>query len=281
MSVPASALEVRHLSLSFGGVRALDDVSLAVPPGARVGLIGPNGAGKTTLFDAICGYVDVDAGQVVVNGVDVGRRDAAGRARAGLARSFQDARLFPSMTVSEALMVAATPRRRGLGHVPAMLGLPAVRRAERASRASVDGLVERLGLGDYRDVFIGELSTGTRRVVDLAGVLAREPALILLDEPSAGLAQAEVEQLAPLLATVAASTGAAVVMIEHDIPLVAEFAQHLVVLESGRVIARGEPGPVLADPAVVEAYLGGDERTIARSGRRAQRRPKPQSSLPG
>jgi len=268
---PASALEVRNLRLAFGGVQALDGVSLAVPPGARVGVIGPNGAGKTTLFDAICGFVAVDSGHVVVNGVDVRRLDPADRARVGLARSFQDARLFPSMTVHEALMVAATPRRRGLGHVPAMLGFPVVRRAERASRERVDQLLEEMGLRGYRDVFIGELSTGTRRVVDLAGVLARDPALILLDEPSAGLAQAEVEQLAPLLQRVASSTGAAVVMIEHDIPLVAAFAEHLVVLESGRVIARGEPTEVLADPLVIEAYLGGDERTIARSGRAKRR----------
>ncbi len=262
-----SALEVRNLRLSFGGVRALDGVSMAVPVGARVGVIGPNGAGKTTLFDAICGFVPVESGHVVVNGRDVRRLDPAGRARVGLARSFQDARLFPSMTVHESLMVAATPRRRGLGHVPSILGLPVVRRAERAARERVDGLLDELGLRGYRDVFVGELSTGTRRIVDLAGVLARDPALILLDEPSAGLAQAEVEQLAPLLGRIASSTGAAIVMIEHDIPLVADFAQHLVVLESGRVIAQGAPAEVLADPAVVEAYLGGDERTIARSGR--------------
>jgi len=272
VSVPSSALEVRNLLASFGGVKALDGVSLGVPAGARVGVIGPNGAGKTTLFDAICGFVPLESGHVIVNGRDVHRLDPAGRARAGLARSFQDARLFPSMTVQEALMVAATPRRRGLGHLPAILGLPVVRRAERAARARVAELLDELGLGGYRDVFVGELSTGTRRVVDLAGVLARDPALILLDEPSAGLAQAEVEQLAPLLQRIAASTGAAIVMIEHDIPLVAEFAQHLVVLESGRVIAQGLPPAVLANPAVVEAYLGGDERTIARSGRAKRRK---------
>jgi branched-chain amino acid transport system ATP-binding protein len=262
------ALEASGLRLAFGGVVALDGVDLQLRRGSRTGVIGPNGAGKTTLLDVLSGVVPADAGVVTLSGHDVTASSPADRARAGLARSFQDARLFPSMTVGEALLVAATPRTRGLGHIPAILGLPAVRRAERGSRAEVERLLTAAGLEAVRDVFVGELSTGTRRVVDLATVLARKPVVVLLDEPSAGLAQPEVEALAPVLSRLAEDTGAAVVVIEHDIPLVSEFAETLIAMESGRVIATGTPEVVLRDPRVVEAYLGGDPRTIARSGRR-------------
>jgi branched-chain amino acid transport system ATP-binding protein len=260
-------LEARDLRLRFGGVVALDDVDLLLRRGSRTGVIGPNGAGKTTLLDALSGHVRLDSGAVLLGGQDVSRSSPQARSRAGLARSFQDARLFASMTVDEVLRVASTPRVGGLGHVAGVLGLPAVRRAERASRQRVDELLEEMGLTGYRDVFVGELSTGTRRVVDLAAILAIAPSVVLLDEPSAGLAQAEVEQLAPLLARLAGDTGAAVVVVEHDVPLVAEFADTLVVMDAGRVLTAGPPDLVLRDARVVEAYLGTDARTITRSNR--------------
>ena len=253
---PDVALEARGLRLSFGGVVALDGLDLLLRCGSRPGVMGANGAGKTSLLDVLSGFARPDSGAVVLGGRDVTAASPEERARAGLSRSFQDARLFPSMTVDEALRVAATPRRRGLGHTAGVLGLPVVRAVERDVRARVDALLETMGLADYRDVFVGELSTGTRRVVDLAGVLARTPSVVLLDEPSAGLAQPEVEALAPLLARVAADTGAAVLVVEHDIPLVSEFAQTLVAMDGGRVIAQGPPYAVLRDPRVVAAYLG-------------------------
>ena len=262
-----AAIRARGLRVSFGGIAALAGVDLDVAPRARLGVIGPNGAGKTTLLDTVCGFVRADAGSVLVDGADVSGLTADARARRGLARSFQDARLFPSMTVHEALLVAATPAGRGLGHVAGILGLPSVRRAERAARATAGRLLDQLGLAGYRDVFIGELSTGMRRLVDLAGVLAREPKVVLLDEPSAGLAQAEVAELAPLLLRVAEASQATLLIVEHDIPLICAVAEELVAMESGRVVARGAPAEVLADPAVIESYLGTDQRTIARSGR--------------
>jgi ABC-type branched-subunit amino acid transport system ATPase component len=261
-------LEARGLRLRFGGVVALDGVDLFLAAGSRTGILGPNGAGKTTLFDALSGLVRLDGGRLFVGGRDLTTAPPHDRAAAGLARSFQDARLFPSMTVDEALRVAATPRSAPLGPVASLVGWPATVRADRAARRRAGELLEEFGLTGYADVLVSELSTGTRRVVDLAAVTARSPAVVLLDEPSAGLAQAEVEQLAPLLRRVADDTGAAVVVVEHDIPLVADFADTLVAMESGRVIARGRPDAVLADPLVVEAYLGADVRTIRRSGRR-------------
>jgi len=257
-AVPAvqSALAVEGVTKRFGAVVALDGVSLSVPPGRILGVIGPNGAGKTTLFDAISGFLVPDGGRVSLGGVDVTRLSPDRRARLGLGRSFQDARLFPSLTVAEALALALERKVEVRDPLATALGLRAAARSERCVASRVSEIIERMGLGTYADSFVSELSTGTRRLVDLACVLAHEPAVLLLDEPSSGIAQREAEALGPVLVDIRDQTGAALVVIEHDLPLVSGIAEEMVALDLGGVLARGTPAEVLADPLVMAAYLG-------------------------
>ncbi|HEV7685493.1 MAG TPA: ATP-binding cassette domain-containing protein, partial [Acidimicrobiia bacterium] len=243
----------------FGGLTALDGVDLDVAPGRAVGIIGHNGAGKTTLFDVISGFLPPDAGRVAVGGVDVTGEAPHRRAVAGLGRSFQEARLFPSLTVAETVAVALERHLPNRDTLAAALALPASTVMEAAVAERVDELLALLGLTGYRHHRTGDLSTGTRRVVELACVLAQDPAVLLLDEPSAGVAQRETEALAPLLRRVRAATGCSLVIIEHDMGLIASVCDELVALEFGSVIARGTPAEVLAHPRVISSYLGSDE----------------------
>ncbi|MCU1485937.1 MAG: high-affinity branched-chain amino acid transport ATP-binding proteinlivF protein [Actinomycetia bacterium] len=267
------ALAVEGLRKRFGGAVAVDDVSFDVGAGASLGLLGPNGAGKTTVLDLVSGALPADAGTVAIGGRDVSRLPTHRRARLGLGRSFQDARLFPSLTVQECLAVGLDRHLEVRDQLSAALDLPAAREQEADVAFTVDELVELLGLGDHRTAAIGDLSTGTRRVVDLALAVAHRPAVLLLDEPGAGLAQKEAEALAPLLRRVQSETGCALVVVEHDVPLLTAVADELLALDQGRVLLRGRPDVVLADPRVVASYLGGDPATIRRSGRRARREP--------
>jgi ABC-type branched-subunit amino acid transport system ATPase component/ABC-type branched-subunit amino acid transport system permease subunit len=255
-----AALELRDVHVRFGGVDALAGVSLTVARGEIVGVIGPNGAGKTTLFDAVSGFVRLDGGRVVLrtdhDALDVTVLAPHARAALGLGRSFQDGRLFPALTVRETIAVACERAVEVRNPIAAALHLPAVGRSEARVDARVDALVERLGLGAYVDRFGHELSTGTRRIVDLACVLAHEPSVLLLDEPAAGVAQREAEALGALLTDVRDSLDAAVLVIEHDLGVLAGVADRLVVLDRGVVVAEGAPRAVLADPAVVAAYVG-------------------------
>jgi branched-chain amino acid transport system ATP-binding protein len=262
------ALEVSGLTRSFGGIRAVDGVSLIVRPAEIVGVIGPNGAGKTTAFDLISGFVPADAGTVHIGGVDVTSCSAAERAARGLGRSFQDARLFPELTVEETLAVALERWIHSRGVLAAAVRLPSVYDDEARTAARVSELVELMGLGEHRNSFVRELSTGTRRMVDLACQLAHRPTVILLDEPSSGIAQREVEALGPVMERIRGEMGAALVVIEHDIPLVSAVADRLIALDQGRVIADGDPAAVLAHETVVESYLGTSGAAIARSGER-------------
>jgi ABC-type branched-subunit amino acid transport system ATPase component/ABC-type branched-subunit amino acid transport system permease subunit len=249
-------LETRGLSTSFDGVRAVAGVDLTVRRGQVVGIIGHNGAGKTTLFDLICGYLVPSAGRVLLNAQDVTALPPDARAVIGLGRSFQQARLFPSMTVPETLAVALERHIGVRDPLAAALMSPASRASEREVAERVDDLVELLGLGAFANKFVSELSTGTRRVLELGCCLAHAPDVLLLDEPSAGLAQREVEALGPLLLDIRDRTGAALVVIEHDIPLVRSVADELVAMDLGEVIARGAADDVLGDPQVVSSYLG-------------------------
>jgi branched-chain amino acid transport system ATP-binding protein len=253
------------LTVSFGGIRAVDRVDLSVAPGEVVGIIGPNGAGKTTLFDLVSGFLGADDGCVLLGGVDVTSTSPARRARHGLGRSFQDARLFPSMTVTEAISVACERFVTTRDPLSAALRLPGAYDAERAVAVRVQELLELLGLTAFRQSFVRELSTGTRRIVDLACLLAHRPSVILLDEPSSGIAQREAEALAPLLRQIRDATGAALVVVEHDMPLVRSVADRLVAMDQGAVVADGLPDHVLQHPAVVAAYLGTNDAAIERS----------------
>jgi branched-chain amino acid transport system ATP-binding protein len=259
-------LETRGLTKSFGGIRAVDDVDLEVHAGRIIGLIGPNGAGKTTVFDLLSGFLVPEGGRVWLDGVDVTTWAPDRRARAGLGRSFQDARIFPSLTVAENLANALERHLEIRDHLASALGLPAVLDQEDVVAARVAQLVDLMGLGAFRDKFARELSTGTRRVVDLAMTVAHDPAVLILDEPSSGIAQRETEALGPLLLRIRDETGCAMLVIEHDMPLVTSISDEIVALELGAVIARGSAADVVRDPHVVASYLGTDRATIARSG---------------
>jgi ABC-type branched-subunit amino acid transport system ATPase component len=261
-----AVLECDGMVKSFGGIRAVDGVDLTLRKGEILGLIGPNGAGKTTLFDCISGFLPADAGRVVFRGRDVTGWAPHERARAGLGRSFQEARLYPSLTTWETIAVALERHLASREMVAAALRLPASFLSEAQVAERVEALIELMGLSAFRDKLVAELSSGSRRIVELACILAQDPEVVLLDEPSAGVAQRETEALAPLLRRVQAHTGCSMLLIEHDIPLVAAVSDELVALELGRVIARGRPAEVLDDARVIESYLGTDLAAVQRSG---------------
>ena len=259
-------LSVTDLSVSFGGIRAVDGVELDVFRGQIVGIIGPNGAGKTTIFDLISGFLPAERGRIMLGGVDITRFSPDARSRLGLGRSFQDARLFPSMTVRQTIAVALERHIKTKDPLAAALASPATKAAEQLVEEQVDRLIELMRLQAFADKFIHELSTGSRRIVDLACVLAHEPSILLLDEPSSGIAQRETEALAPLLVDIRDETDAGLVVIEHDMPLITSIADRIIALELGSVIVEGEPDAVINDPRVVASYLGTTEEVIQRSG---------------
>jgi ABC-type branched-subunit amino acid transport system ATPase component len=260
------ALEVRGVSLQFGGNAALIDVSLHADHGEIVGIIGPNGAGKTTLFDVISGFLRPDDGIVELAGIDVTGRTAAARARLGLGRSFQDSRLFSGLTVRDALAVSLE-RFIDVGDpFNAILRLPTQVRTEAAVAQRVHELIELFGLGAFADSLVSELSTGSRRLVDLAAVVAHQPSVVLLDEPSSGVAQREVEAMIDLLRNVRAQLDATLLIVEHDITFIAGLANRLVAMDRGTVLVSGEPDAVLGSREVAEAFLGTDPLARSRSG---------------
>jgi branched-chain amino acid transport system ATP-binding protein len=268
---PADApvvLECSGVVKRFGGVRAVDGVDLELREGQILGLIGQNGAGKTTLFDCISGFLDVDEGSVRLKGYDITGWQPHERAAATLGRSFQEARLYPSLTAAETIAVSLERHLASKDLVAAAMWLPATYESELAVADRVDELIELMGLGAFREKLVGELSTGSRRIVELACILAQDPSVLLLDEPSGGVAQKETEALGPLLQRVQAHTGCAILVIEHDMPLLKGLCDRMVALELGRVIAQGTPDEVLDDPKVIESYLGTDEAAINRSGAR-------------
>jgi branched-chain amino acid transport system ATP-binding protein len=256
----------------FGGLAALTDVSLQAVAGEIVGFIGPNGAGKTTLFDAISGFIRVDRGTIVLgegdDALDVTRFSATARAKLGLGRSFQDGRLFPNLTVAETVSMAFERHLDARDPVAAALRLPSEWNTEQDIAEEVERLLDLLGITDFRDKLVRELSTGSRRVVDLACQLALNPTVMLLDEPSSGIAQREAEALGPLLLRIREQTGATLLVIEHDVPLLLGISDRLVALDLGMVIADGRPEEVVNDPGVVQSYLGTDGAAISRSGSR-------------
>ncbi|ABW12561.1 ABC transporter related [Parafrankia sp. EAN1pec] len=248
----------------FGGRVAVDGVSVQIMPGEIVGLIGTNGAGKSTLMNVVGGFVPA-TGTVTLLGQDVSRTSPEKRARLGLGRTFQAASLFPELTVRETVQIALEARGRTT-LLSTALHLPHTFARERAKRSEAEDLIDFLGLGLYADAFIADLSTGTRRIVELAGLLALDARVLCLDEPTAGVAQRETEAFAPLIQEIRRELGAAMLVIEHDMPLIMSISDRVYCLETGRVIAAGPPGTVRNDPKVIASYLGTDERAIERSG---------------
>jgi ABC-type branched-subunit amino acid transport system ATPase component len=261
-------LSVHEVSVRFGGNQAVQGVSLDVAGGELVGLIGTNGAGKSTLMNAVSGLCP-STGRVEVLGRDVSRRAAYRRHRLGLGRGFQAARLYPDLTVRETIMVALEARQRSL-LLPSLVALPPSPSSERRKAREAAELIDFLGLGRYADDFIANLSTGTRRIVELACLFAVDAKVLLLDEPTAGVAQRETEAFGPLLLRIQQELGAAMVVIEHDMPLIMGIASRVYCLEAGQIIAEGPPDQVRRDPRVIASYLGTDERAVARSGAAAE-----------
>ena len=252
-------LEVRGLTRSFGDLVAVDDVSFRVEEGETLGLIGPNGAGKTTLFELISGYLRPQAGTVFFDSADITRLPPEARSRQGLVRSFQNASLFPTMTPRDIIFLA---NKRALHHGFVIGGS----RTERLVEDQTAETLAMFGLGNLADQPVSLLSTGTRRLVELAANVALRPRLLLMDEPSAGIAQAETEALGAVINQIRHAHGITLVVIEHDMPLLTSVCNRLIALEVGAVIAEGTPAEVQADPAVVQSYLGEDPSAIARSG---------------
>jgi len=253
------------IGVSFGGVRAVDGADLSAEPGAIVGLIGPNGSGKTTMLDVISGLVTPQQGSVRLNGESLVEYLPEERGAVGIVRSFQDCRLFPELSVEEVLWLTQDARHP-VGVVSSTLQMPWARKSERAKHKAADEVIGSFGIGRFRRHHIGQLSTGTRRVVDLASIVLAQPRLLLLDEPTAGIAQREAEAFVPLLQRLHALADTTIVLVEHDVPLVFALCTQVVMMETGRVVSSGTPEEVREDPKALAAYLGASEEALAVSG---------------
>jgi ABC-type branched-subunit amino acid transport system ATPase component len=258
-------LDLAGVSVSFGGVRAVDDADLCAEAGAIVGLIGPNGSGKTTMLDVISGIVSPRAGSVRLDGESLVEYLPEERSALGVVRSFQDCRLYPELSVEEVLMLTLDARRP-VGVVSSTLQMPWARRSEATKRREVDRAIESFGIQRFRRHRIAQLSTGTRRVVDLASIMLAEPRLLLLDEPTAGIAQREAEAFVPLLRRLHELADTTIVLVEHDVPLVFALCTKVVMMETGRIVSVGTPEEVQRDPKALAAYLGASEEALAVSG---------------
>ncbi|HET6810744.1 MAG TPA: ABC transporter ATP-binding protein [Acidimicrobiales bacterium] len=244
-------LEARGVTVRFGGLTALKEVSLAVPPGSIVGLVGPNGAGKTTLFGVLSGILLPDSGSVLLRDRDVTGSTPQVRARAGLARTFQRTELFSDLTVREHLVLAHHAR-----HTRPRLWRDLVGIGPRGTPAEVEELLAVLGLEEVSDRPARSIPLGTGRLVEVGRALATDPVVILLDEPSSGLDVHETEQLAATLLTAREQRGVALVLVEHDLDLVLGMCDRVDVLDFGEMIASGPPEVIREDPTVRAAYIG-------------------------
>lgn len=249
-------LSIEGLGIAFGGVRAVHDVSFKVRPGEIVSVIGPNGAGKTTLFNMISGIYRPAAGKVVLNGEDVTAMEPHLLARRGMCRTFQNLQVFQSMTVLENAVTGYHLAESG-SVLADLLGLPSSRRRAKAAEDGARALLKRVGLERAAEREAGSLSYGSLKRLEIARAMALQPRVLLLDEPAAGCNAVETEEIDHLIAEIAAS-GVAILLVEHDMKMVMRISNHIVVLDHGEKIAEGDPATVSRNPAVIAAYLGAD-----------------------
>ena len=252
-SMTTPLLQVRSLAKHFQGLRAVDDVSFDVQCGELVGLIGPNGAGKSTLFNCVAGAIPRTSGDVAFNGKPIAGLDPVRIARLGIARTYQNLRMFPDITVFDNVSAGANGRI-GVSLLGTLVPALARRHDEAIAEATLSAL-SRFGLLDYADQPAGNLAYGQKKLLEIARALALQPTLLLLDEPAAGLNETETAELATLLRTLRA-TGLTILLVEHDMPMVMRICDRIVVLESGRKIADDVPAAIRANAAVRTAYLG-------------------------
>jgi branched-chain amino acid transport system ATP-binding protein len=256
-------LEVADLTLAFGGIRALNGVSLAVPRGGITAVIGPNGAGKTSLFNAISGFYRPQAGRVRFDGADITGVAAHRRAELGLARTFQNVALFRGMTVLDNIKLGGH-HRLSCGAAAALWYLGRARREEMALRESIErDVIDFLEIDHIRGMPTAALAYGLQKRVELARALAMRPKVLMLDEPVAGMNREETEDMARFILDINEERGTTVLLIEHDMGLVMDISSHVVVLNFGEVIAAGTPAEVRRNPAVIEAYLGAQAKQPA------------------
>ncbi|MCU1455003.1 MAG: transporter [Acidimicrobiales bacterium] len=252
---PPPVLRAEGITVRYGGIAALSDVSFDLDAGSCRGLIGPNGAGKTTLFDVLSGMCSTSSGTVTLLGHDIGRRSSAWRARHGMRRTFQRQQIFGQLSVEANVLVALEWQGGGGGIAADMLRAPSRRRREVERLARADEVIELCGLGPLRSQLAGRLPIGQARMVEMARAIVDDPKVLLLDEPTSGLDPAEVERCAGLLRSMRAA-GCAIALVEHDIGFVMRECDRIMVLEVGQVIADGPPDTIANDPRVSAAYLG-------------------------
>ncbi len=249
-----SLLEIKGLGITFGGLRAVHDVSFSVQPGEITSVIGPNGAGKTTLFNMISGVYQPGSGQVMLKGEDVTGMEPNRLAERGMSRTFQNLQIFQSMTVLENAAAGFHLKERG-PVLADLLNLPSSRKRAQAAIEGARALLARVGLERAAEREAGNLSYGALKRLEIARALALDPKVLLLDEPAAGCNAVETEEIDHLIAEVAAS-GVAILLVEHDMKMVMRISNHIVVLDHGEKIAEGDPASVSRNPAVIAAYLG-------------------------
>jgi branched-chain amino acid transport system ATP-binding protein len=252
-----SVLEIRDLTIRFGGLTAIDGLDLKVDEWEIVGLMGPNGAGKTTAFNCITGFYKADEGRVLYRGEDVTRVPPHRKAAMGMGRTFQNVGMVKSETVLENLLTAQHTKA-GYGALKALTGVSAVRQREKELTAHADAILELLGLTEVRDRRLGGLPYGTLKLLELGCALATDPDLLLLDEPSSGMGPEESHALGDRLLNLRQELGVTMLLIEHHVPLVTAVCDYVYVLNFGKLLAEGDPDHVRNHPEVVAAYLGGE-----------------------
>ena len=269
-----SVLEVHDITIRFGGLTAVDGLSLSVNEWEIVGLMGPNGAGKTTAFNCITGFYKADMGHVLYRGNDVTKLPPHRKAALGIGRTFQNVGMVKSETVLENLLTAQHTKA-GYGALTGLTGLGVVRQREKDLHAHADALLDLLGLGEFRDRPLGSLSFGTLKLLELGCALASDPDLLLLDEPSSGMGPEEAHALGERLLTLRRELGVTMLLIEHHVPLVAAVCDYVYVLNFGRLLAEGDPDHVRNHPEVVAAYLGGEApQALAEASDEPKKKPR-------